>query len=57
MRIINFSNFQADADPLYKTNKILKLDDHIKMQNCLFVYDLDASTPLTNQQKGVVYVP
>ena len=39
MRIINFSNFRADADPLYQTNKILKLEDYVKMQNCLFVHD------------------
>ena len=39
MRIINFSDFRAEADPLYKDNKILKLDDYIKMQNCLFVHD------------------
>ena len=39
MRIINFSDFWAEADPLYKNNKILKLDDYIKMQNCLFVHD------------------
>ena len=39
MRIINFSRFRADADPLYENNKILKLADYIKMQNCLFVHD------------------
>ena len=39
LRIINFSNFRANADPLYETNKILKLADYITMQNCLFVYD------------------
>ena len=39
MRIINFSDFRADADPLYKANKILKLEDFVKMQNCLFVHD------------------
>ena len=39
MRIITFSDLQADADPLYKTNNILRLEDNIKMQNCLFVHD------------------
>ena len=39
MRSINFSYFRAKADPLYKDNKILKLDDHIKIQNCMFVLD------------------
>ena len=39
MRIITFSDLQADADPLYHTNNILKLENNIKMQNCLFVHD------------------
>ena len=33
MRIINFSDFQAEADPLYKNNNILKLEDYVKLQN------------------------
>ena len=39
MRIINFAEVQANADPLYKSNKILKLEDNISLQNCMFVYD------------------
>ena len=39
MRIISFSDYRADAEPLYKRNNILKLDDYIKLQNSLFVYD------------------
>ena len=39
MRIISFSNYRADAEPLYRANNILKLDDYITLQNCLFVYD------------------
>ena len=44
MRIIDFADFHADANPIYKTNSILKLEDHIKLQNCLFVYDFLKST-------------
>ena len=39
MRIISFSDYRAAADPLYQTNKILKLENYLKLQNCLFVYD------------------
>ena len=39
LRIISFSNFRAEADPLYANLKILKLSDLITMQNCLFVHD------------------
>ena len=47
LRIISFSDFQADADPLYSHFKILKLKDHIVLQNCLFVYEaLNETSPL-----------
>ena len=39
MRIITFSDFKADAEPLYQAKNILKLDDYIKVLNCLFVHD------------------
>ena len=39
LRIITFSDFQADSNPLYANLNILKLADQIKLQNCIFVYD------------------
>ena len=39
MRIISFSDYRAEAEPLYITNNILKLENYIKIQNCLFVHD------------------
>ena len=39
MRIISFSDFHADANPIYKELKILKLEDFISLQNALFVHD------------------
>ena len=46
LRIINFANFDADANPLYKRDKILKLRDLIKIQNTLHVHDyLNNSLP------------
>ena len=39
MRIISFSNYNADSNPLYASHKILKLSDQIALQNCLFVHD------------------
>ena len=46
LRIINFNEFRAHTNPLYKDDKIVKLQDFIKLQNCLFIYDyLNASLP------------
>ena len=39
MRIISFSDFHADAYPIYKELKILRLD-FISLQNNIFVHDL-----------------
>ena len=39
MRILAFSDFHANADPLYKIHNVLKLNDLIALQNCLFVQD------------------
>ena len=38
-RIMTFSDFRAHSEPLFKDLKILKVEDNIFMQNCLFVYD------------------
>ena len=40
MRILSFSDFYANADPLYKMFNILKLSDIIALQNCIFVQDV-----------------
>ena len=46
LRIITFSDFRADSTPLYNDLKILKLRDHIILQNCLFTHDaLNNATP------------
>ena len=39
MRIINFADYRANSDPIYKNNNILKLEHLIALQNCLFVHD------------------
>ena len=39
LRIIDFAVYRADVNPIYASKSILKLEDNIKMQNCLFVYD------------------
>ena len=39
LRIINFQHSRMSATPLYKTCKILKLSDSIKLQNVLFAFD------------------
>ena len=39
LRIISFSNFHADSNPLYKNLRIIKLNDQITLQNCLFIHD------------------
>ena len=39
MRTIKFADFGAHSDPLFKELKVLKIEDTIKLQNCLFVHD------------------
>ena len=39
MKIINCRDFNSPSKPLYISNKILKLNDVIKLRNCLFVHD------------------
>ena len=38
-RIIDFADFRAEVKPIYKRNKMPNLEDQIKVQNCLFVFD------------------
>ena len=49
LRIINFSDFDAPSTPLYFKSDILKLSDHVRLQNFLHVHrDLkENSLPLT----------
>ena len=48
MRIMTFSDFRAHSEPLFKKSNILKLDDNIKLTNCLFVYDfLKGNLPIS----------
>ena len=35
LRIINFEDYQATANPLYKRESILKISDHVKTQNII----------------------
>ena len=39
VRIITFAEFNAHTDPIFKKLRILKIKDHITLQNCLLVYD------------------
>ena len=46
LRTINFEDWHADSNPLYIDNKILKLQDFVRLQNCLFIHDyLNNSLP------------
>ena len=38
-RIINFKPYRSTRNPLYKESAILKLEDFIKVQNCLLIHD------------------
>ena len=50
IRIINFVDFREAVDPLYYKSKILKLTDHVKLQNFLFVHNsLNNNLPLPLQ--------
>ena len=39
IRIMTFSDVRAHSDPLFKELKILKANDNIFLQNCIFVHD------------------
>ena len=39
MRIMTFSEFRAHSEPLFKKLDIMKFQDSIVVNNCLFVYD------------------
>ena len=39
LRIISFSDFRCDSNPIYRNLKILKLRDQIILQNILFTHD------------------
>ena len=37
LKIINFKNNRFNSSQLYKNSKILKINDHVNLKNCLFV--------------------
>ena len=39
IRIINFSGYNDPVDPIYHKLKVLKLGDHVKLQNFLYVHN------------------
>ena len=39
IRIINFTPYRCSVTPLYKSSRLLKFSDSIKLQNFLFVLD------------------
>ena len=39
LRIVSFSNFRAHSSPIFREKRILKLEDQIELDNCLFVHD------------------
>ena len=45
LKIIHFKNIRDQSNPLYNQSKILKLRDHVAIENCLFVH---------KQQKGLL---
>ena len=46
VQIMTFSHVHASSKPIYAQLKILRLEDHVFVQNCMFVYDaLTNSSP------------
>ena len=39
MKIISFSDLRSNPSPIFKAMKILRLEDFITLQNCIFVHD------------------
>ena len=46
LRIKNFKNNEYNVNELYKTNKILRNANYIKLLNCLFVRDVIAQSTI-----------
>ena len=46
LRIINFKNNEYNVNELYKTNKIPRIADYIKLSNYLFVRDVIAQSTI-----------
>ena len=44
IRIINFEDFRASADPLFFQCELLKLSDMVRLANCLLVHDFLQNT-------------
>ena len=44
IRIITFSDFTAHTNLLFKENKLIKFQDQVTLENCLFVYDFFKDT-------------
>ena len=51
LRIINFKNNKYNVNELYKTKKIIRIADYIKLLNCLFVTDVIAQSTIPQFQK------
>ena len=56
MRIINLKNNEYNVNKLYKTNKILKIADYIKLLNCLFVRDVIAQSTIPQFQEFFIQI-
>ena len=46
LRKINFKKFHHPIKHIYKDRKILKLTDILKVQNCLFMYQVEQNNAL-----------
>ena len=44
IRIITFSDYNAHTNLLFKENKILKFEDQVTLENCLFAHDFLKNT-------------
>ena len=49
LRVINFASFKDDSDIFFSKSKMLKLSDHVKLQNFLLVH----TSLSNNQQKNI----
>ena len=48
LRKINFKKFHHPIKHIYKDHKILKFADILKVQNCLFMYQVEQNNPLVS---------
>ena len=56
LRLLNFKHFMESSNPIYKEMRILKLEDVVLQNNCLFVYNQLQKSLSNTEGKNLTYL-